>query len=79
MKSYAKYWEYRITIGSASEDEYIRFVSDPRLNPICVCKEHAMANRRFLKNLRRPNRVRNVKYTMECWNRHLIKKKKKKG
>ena len=78
MKSYTKYWEYKITLASASEDGFTRFLYDPRINPYCVCKEHALANRRFLKNLNRPNRIRNVKHTMECWNRQLAKKKGKK-
>ena len=78
MKSYKKYWEYKITLASASEDEFTRELYDPRINPICVCNDHYIANMRFRKNLNRPNRVRNVKYTMECWNRHLQKKKGRK-
>ena len=77
MKSYKKYWEYEITLASASEDEFTRELYDPRINPICICNDHYIANMRFRKNLNRHNRVRNVKYTMECWNRHLQKKKKK--
>lgn len=78
MKSYKKYWEYKITLASASEDEFTREMYDPRINHICICKDHYVANMRFRKNLNRPNRVRNVKYTVECWNRHLQKKKGKK-
>ena len=78
MKSYKKYWEYKITLASTSEDEFTRELYDPRINTICVCNDHYIANMRFRKNLNRPNRVRNVKYTMECWNRHLQKKKRKK-
>lgn len=77
MKSYKKYWEYKITLASVSEDEITRFLYDPRLNDICVCNDHYVANMRFLKNIHRPNRVRNVRHTMECWNRHLAKKRKK--
>lgn len=76
MKSYKKYLEYKITLASASEDVFIRQIFDPRLNPFCFCKEHYVANIRFRKNIRRPNRARNIKYTMECWNRHLQKKGK---
>ena len=75
MKSYKKYLEYKITL--ASDDESMRQILDPRLNPFCICKEHYIANMRFIKNIRRPNRVRNIKYTMECWNRHLQKKERK--
>ena len=77
MKSYKKYREYKITLASISEDEFTRFLYDPRLNNICVCRDHYIANMRFRKNLNRPNRVRNVKYTLECWNRHLQKKERK--
>jgi hypothetical protein len=77
MKSYKKYWEYKTTLMSAEDDPFIRFMFDPRLNKICICNDHYVANMRFLKNIRRPNRVRNVRHTMECWNRHLAKKRKK--
>lgn len=75
MKSYKKYWEYKITLMSADDDPAVRFMFDPRLNKICICNDHYVANMRFRKNLNRPNRVRNVRHAMECWNRHLQKKK----
>lgn len=80
MKSYKKYLEYTITLASANEnkDDFIRQMSEPRISSICVCKDHYIALMRFRKNIRRPNRVRNVKYTMECWNRHLQKRKERK-
>ena len=80
MKSYKKYLEYTITLASANEnkDDFIRQMSDPRISPISLRKDHYIAIIRFRKNIRRPNRVQNVKYTMECWNRHLQKKREKK-
>jgi hypothetical protein len=78
MKSYKKYREYKITLASASNDISVRQMFDPRLNSFCIYKDHHVANMRFRKNIRRPNRVRNVKYTMECWNRHLQKRKERK-
>jgi hypothetical protein len=77
MKSRKKYWEYKFTLASVSNDDFTRALYDPRTNPICICNEHYVAAMRFRKNSNRPNRVRNVKYTLECWNRHLQKKKKK--
>lgn len=77
MKSYKKYWEYKSTLMSVDDNPSIRFMFDPRLNKICVCNDHYVANMRFLKNIHRPNRARNVRHTMECWNRHLEKKRKK--
>lgn len=80
MKSYKKYLEYTITLASANEnkDDFIRQMSDPRISPISLRKDHYIAIIRFRKNIRRPNRVQNVKYTMECWNRHLQKRKERK-
>lgn len=75
--NYKKFWEYKCTIYSTSEDEFTRFMHDPRINKICVCKDHYIANQRFYKNIRRPNRVRNVQYTLECYARHLQKKRRK--
>jgi len=51
MKSYKKYWEYKITLASASDDEFTRELFDPRINPICICKDHYVANMRFRKIL----------------------------
>ena len=76
--SYKKYLEYLITTSLTHHDEYIRKVYDPRINNICICKDHRIANLRFLKNLRRKNRIQSVKYTIECQQRKFSKKVGKK-
>ena len=70
MISYNKYLEYRKTLSVITGEDWF----NPQLNPYCISKADYISNKRYYKNMKRPNRVRNVKYTMECKKRHDLKK-----
>jgi hypothetical protein len=70
MISYNKYLEYRKTLSEITGET--RF--NPQLNPYCISKADYISKMRYYKNMKRPNRVRNVQYTLECKRRRKMKK-----
>lgn len=74
MKSYKKYLEYMMV-----HDAQIYPWCDPKNVYYITSYDEYIATMRYFKNSRKPNRVRNVEYTLDCWVRHKQKKKKKKS